>query len=465
MKLISSNSTELLQGRYRVDASYYASTGVRSEHLLLKWQQKNKKNRLQSLGDLCAPNGLFVGDWLKRIYVNSPENGAPYIAGGDILSVAPKSDGKHLSFRHGDYIKQLSLQKSMILMTCSGTIGSLVYVNDDFLGSVGSPDLLRIVANSQKILPGYLYCFLNSNFGKSLILKGIYGGVIQHIEIPYMKSIPIPRLDSAVEEHIHSLIEQAAVLRVQANALLNKSQERFYRDVLGFEISSLRWVAGHVDAFAIGVAQFRTTNHRLDAFHYVGYTGEAKAYLPKTQPMGDLVEPYQPPLFKRPYTGENGIPFLSGIDLYDAYPTPHMYISRKMESLELYIVDAGTILVQKDGQRYGLFGRPTILPKHLDKSSVTQHMMRVYPRDVKDRGFVYIWLSTEIGRRLLLKESFGTSMGVLIERSFKQMPIPVCQIDLRHSFETDVQTICEMRDKAIALEDQAQMALSKALQT
>lgn len=466
MKITVSDSPELHQTRYRIDASYYASSGVRSEHLLLKWQkQKNAKNRLQPLGDLCAPNGLFVGDWLKRIYVNSPDRGAPYIAGGDILNVDPKSGGKYLSFRHGDYIKQLSLQKGMILMTCSGSIGNFAYVNDDFLGAVGSPDLLRIIADSQTVLPGYLYCFLNSDFGRSLILKGTYGGVIQHIEIPYIKSISIPRLDSASERQIHVLIEQAAALRVQANALLRQSQERFYHDILGFKISRLRWQANHVDAFAIGKTKFKTTGHRLDAFHYVGYTGEAEAYLPKTQPMGDLVAPYQPNLFKRPYTGETGIPFLSGIDLYNAYPKPHMYISRKMKGLDSYLTSAGTILVQHAGQRYGLFGQPTILLKHLDGAAVTEHLFRINPKNRSDRGFVYIWLSTEVGRRLLLKQSFGTSMGLLANESFRAMPIPVCSPDRRNSFEVDVQSMCEMREKAIELEDQAQMILAKALQT
>lgn len=466
MKIVSSTSADLNQGRYRVDAAYYASAGVQAEHSLLKWKRKkNSQNKLQPLGDLCPTNGLFVGDWLKRIYVNSPEHGAPYIAGSDILNVDPKSGNKYLSFRHGDYIKQLSLQKGMILMTCSGSIGNLAYVNEDFLGAVGSPDLLRIVPDPQEILPGYLYCFLSSEHGKALILKGIYGGVIQHIEIPYVKSIPIPRLGLEAEKQIHDLIEQSSTLRAKANALLKKSQDRFYKEVLGFDKSHLQWKAGHVDAFAIGKAKFKTTNHRLDAFHYVGYTGEAEAYLPKTQPMGDLVEPYLPGLFKRPYAGDGGIPFLSGIDLFDSYPKPHMYISRKMKGLEAYQVEAGTILVQRVGQRYGLFGRPTILPKHLSGAAVTEHLFRLFPKNSSDRGFVYIWLTTEVGRRLLLKQSFGTSMGVLGNESFRTMPIPLCQPSLRSSFEKEVQKICELRENAIELEDQAQNILAKALQT
>lgn len=233
--------------------------------------------------------------------------------------------------------------------------------------------------------------------------------------------------------------------------------------MLGIDPKGVKWQYRNEHAFAVGTTRFSTLHHRLDGFRHVGYVGEAERYLRKAIRLGELVDPYQPPLFKRSYTGENGIPFLSGIDLYDYYPKPHMYISRKMERLDLYIVKAGTILVQNVGQRYGLFGHPTILPTHLNQCSVTQHMMRVYPKDTLDRGFVYVWLSTEVGRKLLLKQSFGTSMGVLFERSFEEMLAPDCSTELRHSFEKDVQTICEMREHANGLEDQAETVLGLAL--
>lgn len=462
MKTSTTNAKLIYENSTRLDGKFHASDGMKSLDELRKRAGKNLK--LNRIGDVCLPAGIFIGGRARRTYVQDPSRGIPFLSSSDMLMASFESANLVSKTSQTD-LRNMILKKGWVLISRSGTIGNMAYVRDDMEDLAGSEHIMRVAADLKKISPGYLYTYLSSPTGQALIKLGTFGSVIDTISPEFIADLPIPRLNSSVEEHIHALVEQAATLRVRANALLKQSQERFYRDVLGFEISRLKWKAGHVDAFAIGKAQFNTTQHRLDAFHYVGYTGEAEAYLSKTQPMGDLVEPYQPPMFKRPYTGENGIPFLSGIDLYDAYPKPHMYISRKMERLDLYIVDAGTILVQNVGQRYGLFGRPTILPKHLGKSSVTQHMMRVYPKNAQDRGFVYIWLSTEIGRRLLLKESFGTSMGVLFERSFKQMPIPVCQIDLRHSFEADVQTICEMRDKAIALEDQAQMALSTALQT
>lgn len=462
MKARTTYASLIYENSARLDGKFHASTGMKALSELRKKSAKRTKN--DQLGSVCVPDGIFIGGRSRRVYVQNPSRGIPFLSSSDMLMAS--FEGVNLVSKTAQTdLKKMILKKGWVLISRSGTIGNMAYVRDDMEGLAGSEHIMRVVADENKILSGYLYTFLSSPMGQSLIKLGTFGSVIDTISPEFISNLPIPRLETKLEEQIHYLIEQASDLRVQANALLKKSQDRFYKEVLGFDKSRLQWKAGHVDAFAIGKVKFKTTNHRLDAFHYVGYTGEAEAYLPKTQPMGDLVEPYQPPMFKRPYTGENGIPFLSGIDLYDSYPKPHMYISRKMEKLHLYIVEAGTILVQDVGQRYGLFGRPTILPKHLDKSSVTQHMMRVYPKNALDRGFIYIWLSTEVGRRLLLKESFGTSMGVLFERSFKQIPIPKCDETLRHSFEKDVKRICDMREMAIELEDEAQDILAKALQT
>ncbi len=458
MRVSTTTSNDLMTTGFRLDASYHSSPGQQSSKQLAKSGKK-----LERLDEVCLPGGIYIPGRFKRIFVDDPNHGAPYLTGSSILDAEPLVGAKLLSFRFTRNVERLSLHEKMILITCSGEIGNTVYVNRIFHGVVGSPDLIRVLADPEKILPGFLYSYLSSQLARALIQQKTYGAVIPHIEAHHVVDLPIPRIDPGNEEHIHQLIEKAAELRVEANLRLSQTQDRFYNNVLGIESKDLVWRCPNEHAFAVGTVQFNTQNQRLDGFHHVGYVGEAEQYLKMTIHLGDLIKPYQPPMFKRPYTDENGIPFLSGIDLYNYYPKPHMYISRKMERLESYLVDAGTILVQNVGQRYGLFGHPTIFPKHLDHCAVTQHLMRVFPIDSRDRGFVYIWLSTEVGRRLLLKHSFGTSMGVLFERSFKEMLCPQCSSNLRHSFEVDVDEILHMRERANELEDYAQEILAQEI--
>lgn len=449
---------DLLSEGYRLDASYHASPGRHSTK-----QLSLSGRKLERLDQVCLPDGVFIPGRFKRIFVDDLHHGAPYVSGSSILQADPLMGAKLLSYRYTANMDRLSLREKMILITCSGEIGNTIYVNGIFKGAVGSPDLIRVLADPKKIHSGYLFAYLSSPQARALIQQKTYGAVIPHIEAHHVVDLPIPRLDPSQEEEIHRLIEQAAELRVEADLRLKHTQDRFYRMVLGIDPSDIKWRCSNEHAFAIGTTRFNDVDHRLDGFHHVGFVSEAERYLGKTIEMGELVDPYQPPMFKRPYTDEQGIPFLSGIDLYDYYPKPHMYISKKLPGIDSYKVAAGTILVQRVGQRYGLFGRPTILPKHLDQSAVTEHLFRLYPKNVRDRGYIFIWLSTEIGRRLLLKGSFGTSMGVLANDSFRKMPAPDCLPELRHSFEDDVLTICTLREQANDMEDQAQVMLSTSL--
>ncbi|MBN2006285.1 MAG: restriction endonuclease subunit S [Anaerolineae bacterium] len=479
MRVVTTTADALHERGRRLDGSYHASDGVKAERFIRRWAGVLRapgaaagsvgeratgysSRRLDRLDEVCKQGGVFIPGRFKRVYVDDPAHGERWLSPSDMLK-ADLSDLRLVSRKYTPSIETLRVHKGWILLSRSGTIGNMAYVREDMDGLVGSDDIIRIVPDTQRILPGYLYAYLNSSLAQSLIEQKTYGAVVPHIEAHHVMDLPIPRLDPAVEQRIHELIERAAALRVEAKQGLECAQTRFLREVLNISPGSWEWQCTNEHAYAVGIARFYNKYHRLDGFHYVGYVGEAEKALRGTELLGELIDPYQPPIFKRPYTDDTGIPFLSGMDLYNAYPKPRLYISRKMKNLDRYIVAAGTILVQNVGQRYGLFGRPTILPKHLDQCSVTQHLMRVYPKDPQDRGFVYLWLSTEFGRRLLLKQSFGTSMGVLFEDSFRNMPVPACPASLRHSFESEVQRMCEQRETANDLEDQAQAAVGEAL--
>ena len=66
-------------------------------------------------------------------------------------------------------------------------------------GMACSEDVLRVVPDPDRILPGYLYAFLSSKFGKSLVVGGTYGAIIPHIEPHHIASLPVPRLGEELE--------------------------------------------------------------------------------------------------------------------------------------------------------------------------------------------------------------------------------------------------------------------------
>jgi len=456
VKVILVKRDWLEESGLRLEASGY-TTGSRE----IKEKIRRSKYGYKPLASIAK---IFNGPRFARVYIEDSDRSVPFLSNSDML-LANFAGIKYLSRKYTPALDEIRLKQGWTLISCSGTVGNTVYVRPDMDGMTGSQHIMRVAPLPDSLPSGYLYSFLSSPLAKAMIQEGTYGSVIQHIEPNHITDLPIPSLPTKTQRRIHELVERAAALRVEAANVLKASIARMERQVIGLP-KGHRWKYGFDHARAIEIAPITAGTTRLDAFHHVGYAREGVQTLKQASRLGELVRAYQPSMFKRPYTDkENGIPFLSGVDLYDVIPQPRLYISKRMPGLENYIVKAGTILVQSDGQRYGLFGRPMILPKHLDGSTVTQHLMRLHPHDPKDRGFVYVYLLAETGRRALLRQSFGTSMGALFENSFHRTEIPDCKPAVRYSFEDNVAQVITFREQAYQAEIKAQSILLAELET
>src|SRR5262249_32986345 len=112
------------------------------------------------------------------------------------------------------------------LVSCSGNIGRTVYVRRDMDGMWTSLDLMKIIPDKTKVLPGYLFAYLASRFGVPLLTQGTYGAIIQHVDREHLLDLPVPRLASDVENRVHCLVQEAADLRTSANAALVQAGEQ-----------------------------------------------------------------------------------------------------------------------------------------------------------------------------------------------------------------------------------------------
>src|SRR5262249_13397128 len=114
-------------------------------------------------------------------------------------------------------LSYLELQPGMSLISCSGTIGKMAFARQEMIGVWSSQDVLKVVADPEKIPSGYLYAYLSSKFGIPLVASGTYGAIIQHLEPAHIWDLPVPRLGDALEHEIHALVEEAAELRTRAS--------------------------------------------------------------------------------------------------------------------------------------------------------------------------------------------------------------------------------------------------------
>ena len=395
-------STWLENNGRRLDCGPYLCGAIEARGLLRRHQTK-------SLSGLAIE--IFHAGRESRTWVDSPGYGVPFMGSTDVLA-SDVSGLPLISKKQVASTPRFTIRKGWTLITRSGTIGRMAFARSDMDGVACSEHVMRVLPNEELIMPGYLFAYLSSSFGVPIVVSGTYGAIIQHIEPHHIADLPVPRL-GAVEDQAHELIQKAADLRTKANQLLEDATRDLEREIGG---GPVRWQHNHIQAFAIKTTTFGSKVSRLDAFHHIGYVGEAidKAVVPLVE-VQNVARALRPPIMKRIRVEEGGYEFLGGSELVTLDQRSETRISARTPNIDQFVVYPGYVLFQCVGQRYGLFGRAVLANRQLYGKAVTEAVMRLIPHDIRDAGYISVYLATGFGQRLGMRYSAGTSIPVLQE--------------------------------------------------
>jgi type I restriction enzyme S subunit len=202
--------------------------GMRLEASVFDIKGKQARKRIYDckwgITDLIGSDGLvsnaFYPGRFKRIY-NDSLHGVPFFLPSQMTDIYPKPD-KYISALTKCSIEELRLKKGDILLTRSGTIGSVTVVSKTLEGAVFSDDVIRITTK-REIDIGFLYAFLKSSIGNTILQTNRYGSVITHIEPEHLAGIPVPNPPDVIKERINNLIIRSFELRDVSNELIDKA--------------------------------------------------------------------------------------------------------------------------------------------------------------------------------------------------------------------------------------------------
>lgn len=151
---------------------------------------------IHRLGDLAR---VYNGPRFKRPYADFGITSGPTIRKyftGTALTQLNSDNVKYLdSAKANAQVKKqldaLTIHQGYILVSDSGTLGRVTYALSQHDGHVATNNLIRIVIDDIP-LRGYIYEFLQSELGQSLMLKNAYGTNQEHLEPDIIADIPIP---------------------------------------------------------------------------------------------------------------------------------------------------------------------------------------------------------------------------------------------------------------------------------
>lgn len=207
---VTINSKAINKDQLRLDASYYDREAANTESIL-----QNSGFELKTLDELTELRYLTR---FKRIWLTDETvGGVPYLSASETMSFKPLR--RRFISKQGIKNPELYFtKKDWILIECSGTIGVPVFVNKTLEPYFLDNHLLRLIPN-EETLSGYVYAFLYTKYGQTLLKRGQYGFIVKEIDPRQVGPIPIPMLPQQTQKKIHEKIVKASELRDEANIL------------------------------------------------------------------------------------------------------------------------------------------------------------------------------------------------------------------------------------------------------
>ena len=434
----------------RLDASFYHIDGLKAKEIINNLKVPKKT--------ITGTDGIALAyhrPRFKRIFLEKSD--FPIYQPGQISEVHPQPTA-YISKKTLTDIEALRVKTGQILLTCSGTTGKTTIVGRTLGNNIFSHDLIRITTYDTEYA-GYLYAYLKSDLGNTILLTNNYGAVVSHIEPKHLESIYIPILDKRSIQKIHKDIIQAFSLRDQANNLIDESQELFYKLLDLPKISE-------EDVQCLGDKKVKTWEinefgfeKRFDGSFYYPLADLAIEKLKESKhPISTLADKeliekvFIPGRFKRIYVNKKfGIPFLSGKNITQMQPGDLKYLARsKTKNLDNYIIKKDWILITCSGT----IGRTALVTSEWNGWTATQHILRVVPKNI-NTGYLYVFLSSDYGQVQIKRFIHGSVVDEITDRQISQVVISIPDLDIQKQIGEKAQKAFELRAKANEIEEKA----------
>lgn len=450
---------------FRLVASPYLSGAYEARRFLERLTVQT-----EPLHELTAgyDGGIYNGPQFRRNYVNDPEYGVPFLTTTDIMEAdftnSPLLQAKDARTSKLAY---LEVEPGMTLISCSGTVGRMCYVRPDMAGFWSSQDMLKVVADNGKVLPGYIYAFLTSRFGIPMVTAQASGSMIQHLEPEHIADLPVPRLGSAVEEEIHGCVQAAADLRAQFQAGVNAATRDLFESAGLPELLDLRWHDRSRDSgFTVQSLSSTTLRAMNLSPRMESIVGQLASVPHRT--LGEICEDGylgSGARFARVDSDpEHGVKLIGQRQGFWVRPEGR-WINPAMAPRDIFAADE-TVMIASQGTlgENEVFCRPVFITGSWLKHVYTQHFLRVVSgMDSFPGGYLFALIRSEPVFRILRSLSVGSKQQDIHEVLRRRIPVPECTPADRERIAETVRQAYRWRDEADELEDRAQELLAAAV--
>lgn len=440
----------------RLKPAFFLNRGRRS---MIDISQKGgiSGNVKDIVKDVYRP-GIF-----KRIFISDLKHGKKYITASSMLSQDASSFAKILSISQTDNLEPMILKSKQILVSCAGSIGDTRLIGSDLNGVVGSQDIIRVEPREDNF--GFVYAYLSSPTVYEYIQSLVYGSVVSRIEPEAISGIPLLSISEECRLKINSLIRQSFDLRNEANDLLSESTSLLYHytNLARLERSDFDYFGARTEGRVlatnmISIRDVGTTS--FNAFCHSQRTAKLRERIKNSVPLKDVLiggDTFSTSSFPRVEVKDgNGIMLINQSDIFDTI-VKGKWISKRKVNLADNLVSYGEVIVAGVGTlgENETFCRVLFANEDLKGQLISGEFIRMRCNEKIPSGYLFSWLNSDYGFRLIRSTHSGTKLCRPIPSLFLQIPVPIIDQTKMNEIDLMVRTAYTKRHQANNLEKEA----------
>lgn len=443
----------------RIDAEYY-------QKRFLRYEEQVKARNSLVMGGLCHfLIGPFGSAYDTSNYVETP--GYRYIRGQDVKPFFVKDDSPRY-MAESDYLrlKKYALLENDLLISVVGTLGNACIVQAKELPAIFSCKSTAV--RTEKTDPYYLLSYLNSEYGRQLLLRKERGAIQKGLNLDDLKSLEIPIFSCHFELSVRNVAKTVPVLIERSLKCYRDAQKLLKQEI---NIPSDYPSKNSISERSLSKSLFATG--RLDAEYY---HPKYDSYLDLLREFETTTIPVEFDIYKNTGTNYSDTSIdvgvvktkqltSTGIDLESI--DSHFDYSTCSENNSTFIRNKDVVFA---AMGVGSLGKACVFfDDSLGKTKlVTDSTLRIFRAkpDCKILPEVLcVFLQSPIGQELIYRYVVG-STGIIniYDSDIAKIPIPILHKEIQEGIAAKVQESFALRRKSKELLEYAKRAVEMAIE-
>tara|TARA_R110002124_G_scaffold251205_5_gene416443 strand:+ start:9904 stop:11307 length:1404 start_codon:yes stop_codon:yes gene_type:complete len=452
VKNIKSNK---IASEARLNSGYFLNEDAINSSILE--QNINNCDALSDLADVWNPP-IF-----KRQFSQKTDKSTQYCQSSDVPNSFEGND-VYINKNQADKVNAL-VKENQILITGFGTIGNTRIVNKISDGICYANNVCRVDVRD-KGQYGYVYAVLTSKYGYSQLNKNASGSVVRYIEAPGIKKTLIPKFDENFRNRIHNLIIESTNLKVESNLILDSALKDLKSNVGLKELDPIdyEYFGNHSEnrqtsTFIKSINDI--SNLSINAFNYSEKIEKLSSEVKQNKylSLGDCLDKNQffsTGSFRRlEIQSKKAIKLLNQSDIFNFRKVGKNLSRRYVKSDRL--VEYGEVLIAGVGTlgEGETFCRTIFANEELANQLVAGEFIRMKTNKKTPSGYLFCWLSSDYGFRLIRSTQTGTKLCRPIQEFLKDIPVPILEKSIMDKIDSNVKKAHSMLYQALLKENQA----------